>query len=63
MESVDQYKQKGYVQKLKTAIAPDIIHSGYPVLEFLYQQVKYIDGVYFVYSCCVHHLDGQCMAG
>jgi hypothetical protein len=28
MEALDQYKQKGYVQKLKTDITPEFMHSA-----------------------------------
>ncbi|KAF8637274.1 hypothetical protein AX14_010315, partial [Amanita brunnescens Koide BX004] len=27
-EALNQYKQKGYAQKLKTDISPDLMHSG-----------------------------------
>jgi len=40
IESLDQYKQKGYIQKLKTNITADVIHSGYPVVKFLNQLMK-----------------------
>jgi hypothetical protein len=51
-EALDQYKQKGYVQKLKTAITPDFLHSGpqdaVTFVKLLYSQVIHIDGMYFV---------------
>ena len=43
------YKQKGYVQKLKTDIAPDFICAGHQdFVTLLYKQVTHIDGMYFV---------------
>ena len=46
-EALDQYKQKGYVQKLKTDMTPDFMHSGHHnVVTFLYMQVTHIDGLY-----------------
>jgi len=45
-EALDQYKQKGYVQKLKTDITPDFIHSGHQdYVTLLYQYVTHIDGM------------------
>jgi hypothetical protein len=48
-EALDQYKQKGYVQKLKTDITPDFIHSGHhDFVALLHRQVPtHIDGMYF----------------
>jgi hypothetical protein len=49
IEALDQYKQGGYVQKLKTDITLDIMHSGQQdLLTLLYWQVTHIDGMYFV---------------
>ena len=50
-EAVDQYKQKCYVQKLKTGITPDLMDSGHldSVTLLLYEQVTHIDGMYLVY--------------
>ena len=46
-EALDQYKQKGYVQKLKT-ITHDFMHSGHQdFVTLLYWQVTHIDGMYF----------------
>ena len=49
-EALDQYEQKGYVQKLKTGIViPDFLHFGHnDVVTILYRQVTDIDGMYFV---------------
>jgi len=49
-EALDQYKQKGYAQKLKTDITPDFMHSGQQdFVTLLNMQVTLIDGtVYFV---------------
>ncbi len=49
-EALDQYKEQGYVQKLKTDITPDFIHSGnQDFVALLYRQVTHItNGVYFV---------------
>jgi len=44
-EALDQYKQKGYVQKLKTQITPDLINSCHQdFVTLLYRQVTHIDG-------------------
>jgi len=44
-EALDQYKQKGYAQKLKTDIAPDFMHSGHQdFVTLLNRQVTHIDG-------------------
>ena len=44
---LDQYKQKGYVQKLKTVITPDFMCSGRRDLAtLLYMAVTQIDGMY-----------------
>ena len=46
---MDQYKQKGYLQKLETAITPDFINSDHQdLVTLLYNQVTHIDGRYFV---------------
>jgi hypothetical protein len=58
MEAFDQYKQKGYIQKLKSDIAPDIVqftHQDTPstrqdFVTLLYMQVTNIDGMYFVFA-------------
>jgi hypothetical protein len=40
MEALDQYKQKGYVQKLKTEITFDFMQSGHKdLVTLLYKQV------------------------
>ena len=45
MEALDQYKQRGYAQKLKTDITPDFLHSGHlDLATLLYKQVADIDG-------------------
>ena len=45
MEALDQFKQKGYVQKLKTDITPDFLQSGHlDLATLLYKQVTHIDG-------------------
>jgi len=44
-EALDQYKEKGYIQKLKTDITPDFMHCGHPdLVTLLYRQVTHIDG-------------------
>ena len=46
MEALHQYKQRDYVQKLKTDITPNFIHSGHPdLIPLLYKQVTCIDGM------------------
>jgi hypothetical protein len=48
-KALDQYKQKGYVEKLKTDMTPDLIDSGdQDFATLLYRQVTHIDGMYFV---------------
>ena len=48
-EALDQYKQRGYVQKLKAHTTPDFIDSDHQdFVTVLYQQVTHIDGMYFV---------------
>jgi len=48
-EALDQYKQNSYVQKLKTDITPDFIHSDHQdLVTLLYRQVTHIDGRFFV---------------
>jgi len=48
-EAFDEYKQKGYVQKLKTEITPEFMHSGHQdFVTSLYRQVTHIDGMYFL---------------
>ncbi len=55
IEALDQYGQQGYVQKLKTDITLDFIHSGNQDLaSLLYQQVTYIDGMYIL-CLVIHH--------
>ena len=56
-EALNQYKQKGYVQKLKTDITPDFLYeSGHQdVVMSLYRQVTDIDGMY-VLSQVMHYL-------
>ena len=50
-EALDQYKQKGYVQKLKTDITPGSLYPGHQdFITVLYRQVTQIDGMYFVYA-------------
>jgi hypothetical protein len=45
---MDQYKQNGYLQKLKTDITPELMHSGHHDLAtLLCRQVTHIDGKYF----------------
>ncbi|KAF8642976.1 hypothetical protein AX14_009667 [Amanita brunnescens Koide BX004] len=48
MEAFDQYKQKGYIQKLKSDIAPDIVQFTHrstrqDFVTLLYMQVTNID--------------------
>ena len=46
-EALDQYKEKGYVEKLKTDITPDFLHSGHEdFVKLLYMLVTHIDGMY-----------------
>jgi hypothetical protein len=41
-----QYKQKGYLQKLKANITTDFMHSGHQDFAMLlYKQVTHIDGM------------------
>ncbi len=48
-EALDQYKQKGYAQKLKIDISPEFMQSGHQdLVTLLYKQVTHIDGRYFV---------------
>ena len=48
-DALDQYKGKGYAQKLKADITPDFMHSGHQdVVTLLYRQVTHIDGMHFV---------------
>ena len=48
-EAMDQYKQKGHVQKLKTDITPNSMHCDHHnFVTFLYEQVTHIDGMHFV---------------
>lgn len=48
-EASDQYKEKGYIQKLKTNITLDFIDSHHQdLVTSLYRLVKHIDGRYFV---------------
>jgi len=44
-EAFDQYKQKGYFQKLKADITPDFVHSGQSqdFVTLLYWQVTHYD--------------------
>ena len=50
-EALDQYKQKGYVQTLKTNITPDFMHCSHKdLVTLLYRQVTHIDGRYFVFA-------------
>jgi len=61
-EALNQYKQKGYVQKLKTDITPDFMHSDhYDLVALLYRQVTHIDGMYSVSGSCTTYQ--QFMAG
>jgi len=52
MEALDQFKQQGFVEKLKTSITPqNLMHSSHQhFVEFLYKQVTDIDGISFIYS-------------
>ena len=46
---MDQYKQKGYAQKLKTDITPEFMHSGHQdFITLLNRKVTHIDGMSFV---------------
>ena len=47
-EALNQYKEKGHVQKLKTHITPEfIMHSGHQeFVTSLYMLVTHIDGMY-----------------
>jgi hypothetical protein len=48
MEALDQYNQKGYIQKLKTDITSDLIQSTHQeCVALLYMQVTHMDGMYF----------------
>ena len=47
-DALDQYKQKGYVQKLKTDITPDFMCcSDQDLVTLFYEQVTHLDGRYF----------------
>ena len=49
IEALDQCMQKSYVQKVKTDITPDFVHSDYQdLVTLLYKQVTDIDGRYFI---------------
>ena len=51
MEALDQYKQKGYIQKLKTDITSDFMQSTHQdFVTLLYMQVTHMDGMYFVFA-------------
>ena len=55
IEALDQYKQKGYAQKLKIDITPDFMHSGHnDFVTLLYKEVTDIDGKYLFRSCSAH---------
>ena len=46
MDALDQYKQEDYVQKLKTDITLDFMHSGQEdLVTFLYRKVTHFDGM------------------
>ena len=47
MEAIDQFKQKGYVQKLKANITPHLLQSHNNLVTLLYRQVTHIDGMHF----------------
>ena len=48
-EALDQYKQRGYFQKLKNVIYLDIMNSGHQdFITLLYKQVTHVDGMYFL---------------
>ena len=63
-ESLDQYKEKGYDQKLKINITPDLIHSDHEdLVTLLYRQVTHtIDGRQFS-LCLVYYTYEQFTAG
>jgi hypothetical protein len=51
MEALDQFKQRGFVEKLKTNITPNLMYSAYQdFVEFLHNQVTGIDGMCFIHS-------------
>ena len=51
MEALDQYKQKGYIQKLKTDITSDFMQSTHQdFVTLLYMQVTHMGGMYFVFA-------------
>ena len=55
IEALDQYKQKGYVQKLKIDITADFMHSGHnDYVTLLYKKVTEIDGKYLFKPCSAH---------
>jgi len=44
-QALYQYKQKGYIQKLKTDITADLLHYGHKdLVTLLYRKVTHIDG-------------------
>ena len=48
-EALDQYKKKGYVQKLKTDITPHFMQSDHEdFVTLLYSEVTHIDGMSFI---------------
>ncbi len=52
-EALEQYKQEGYIQKLRTDITPDFLCSGHQdLVTLLYRQVTQTVGMYI---CLVMH--------
>ena len=48
--ALDQYKERGYAQKVKTGVTPQLMQFGHQELvEFLHQQVNHIHGMYIFY--------------
>ena len=54
MEAIDQFKQKGYVQKLKANITPHLLQSHNNLVTLLYRQVTDIDGMHFIWLCTTY---------
>ena len=57
MKALDQFKQQGFVEKLKTDITPTNLmqfDSHQHFVQFLYKQVTDIDGMSCLYSHAIY---------
>ena len=58
MEALDQFKQKGYVLKLKTNITPDLLHyHDEDFVALLYMKGVHMGGMCFVCSDVLVHIN------